>query len=99
MSTKFSQCRIIVCLFLALVFVSMTDAQVIPLDNIAYSVGVMPVQDAEHTVYDYFDASTNRIVKQRLQAVERFHMNKDLFESIANGKYKYALGDIDFILR
>jgi predicted Zn-dependent protease len=99
MSTKFSKCRIVVCLLLALFFVSTTEAQVFQLDKLENSAGVMPVQDAPHTVYDYFDASTDRIVKQRLQAVERFHMNKELFDGIANGKYKYALGDIDFTLR
>jgi predicted Zn-dependent protease len=99
MSTKLNQCPIAVCLFLVLFFVSVIEAQVFHLDNLEYSADVMPVQDAPHTVYDYFDASTDRIVKQRLQAVERFHMNKHLFENIANGKYKHALGDIDFTLR
>jgi predicted Zn-dependent protease len=99
MSTKFSKCRIVVCLLLALFFVRLTEAQVFQVDKLEYSADVMPVQDAPHTVYDYFDASTDRIVKQRLQAVEQYHMNKGVLENIANGKYKYALGDIDFTLR
>jgi predicted Zn-dependent protease len=99
MSTKFNPCRIAVCLVLVLFFVSVIEAQVFHFDNVEYSAGVIPVQGAPHTVYDYFDASTDRIVKQRLQAVERFHMNKDLFENISKGKYKFALGDIDFTLR
>jgi len=99
MSTKFGRCRIVVCLMLALLFVSMADAQVIPFENVEYAAGVMPVQDASHTVYDYFDASKVRIVAQRLQAVEQHHMNKGVLENIASGKYKFALADINFTLK
>src|SRR5688500_13355544 len=99
MSAKFGRCRIVVCLLLTFSFVSVSGAQVVPFDNREYSAGVMPVQDATQTVYDYFDAGKDRTVKQRLQAVEQYHMNKDVFDNIASGKYKYALGDIDFTLR
>jgi predicted Zn-dependent protease len=84
---------------LALFSVSMADAQVIPFDTVAYSVGVMPVQAGQHTEYDYFDAVKIRIVGQRLQAVEQHHMNKGVLDNIASGKYKFALADINFTLR
>src|SRR5688572_12590551 len=99
MYAKFSRCRIVVFLALAPFIVSVTDDQVIAFDNVAYSAGVMPVQDATSDVYDYFDAAKIRIVGQRLQAVEQHHMNKEVLENIANGKYKYALADINFTLR
>jgi predicted Zn-dependent protease len=99
MSTKFNGYRLVLCLLLVLFLVILTAAQVIPFDNAENSAGVMPVQDAPHTVYDYFDASKTRIVKQRLQAVEQYHMNKNVFDNIASGKYKYALADINFTLQ
>jgi Tfp pilus assembly protein PilF len=100
MPTNFSGCRLAICLFVLLeLFGSVTEPQVIAFDKVAYSAGVIPIQDATNTVDDYFDASKNHVVRQRLQAVERHHMNKDVFDNIASGKYKYALGDIDFTLR
>jgi predicted Zn-dependent protease len=99
MFAKFKNYRLVLSLLVGLLPVGVTEAQIILFDNVAYSAGVMPIQDAPHTVYDYFDASADRIVKQRLQAVEQYHMHKGVLENIANGKYKYALGDIDFTLR
>src|SRR5688500_6686865 len=65
-----------------------------------YSTGLIPVQiqDAPHPTYDYFDAAKDRSVKERLQAVERYHMNKEVIELIGSGKYQYALNEINFTL-
>jgi predicted Zn-dependent protease len=88
----------VICLVLTVCFFSVAR-KATPSEKGQYLAGVILVQDANQPVYDYFDASRDASIKQALQAVERYHMNKEVLENIRTGKYQYALGDIDFTLR
>jgi predicted Zn-dependent protease len=74
-------------------------SQVLNLKDISNSQGVISVQNITGDEADYFEASIDSGVKQRLANVERYHMGRSVIESIAKGKYREALPDINFILK
>jgi predicted Zn-dependent protease len=98
MFTKLFRYQRVVCLLVTVFFFSVVR-KATPIDNVEYLAGVIPIQDANQPMYDYFDAARDPAVKQALQAVERYHMTKEVLQNIGSGKYQYALGDIDFTLR
>jgi predicted Zn-dependent protease len=99
MYNKVTRYSLAISLLFVLFLVIVTDAQTIDVPKVEYSAAVMPIQSVTQVENDYFDAGSNRSVKQRLYNVERFHMNKSVLENISSGKYQYALNDINFTLR
>jgi predicted Zn-dependent protease len=99
MFRKFNACRVLVVSILILAFPAMSWTQVLYFENVSDSPRVIPVQQITGDEADYFDASIDSRVKQALANAERYHMGQSVIESIAKGRYKEALPDIDFVLR
>src|SRR5688572_1091024 len=89
----------VMLIFLLTLDVQFADAQGSHLGNRQHPPQVMLVQDETQVEKDYFHAGNDRNVKQQLNNAEHFHLNKSVLENIATGKYKYALGDINFTLK
>jgi predicted Zn-dependent protease len=86
-------------ILLLTLYAQFADAQGSHLGNRQHPPQVMLVQDETQVEKDYFHAANDRNVKQQLNNAEHFHLNKSVLENIATGKYKYALGDINFTLK
>jgi predicted Zn-dependent protease len=99
LAKNFSICPAILGLFLSLFFHGVTAAQFPHENEVAQPWGVILVQDDQQATNDYFDAARDPTVSSKLRGVEAYHLNKSVYDNISQGRYQYALNDIEYVLR